>query len=406
MPKVVIDRSLAASDPEDPQRPRQTAGWRAGKPVEDPRKTKSWGRVTAQPSEYLVHMRGGRVLPRTSGQGASCFKWPSDSVAIVPTTIQRLRFSADQITSEKVGVAVTGIAVYRIAEPIMAGQMLNFCFPERASEKLEELLREMFVGAARRLVANLTVDECLTRRKEGIATELMREIAPVLGGQGRAGDETHQGWGVVLDTIEIQDVRVLSASVFANMQAPFRAELERRAREAELASERAVGQGAAGAKREVSLAEIGATSDVAERRRLAEEAAELARLTADARAADARLAVLAARRRVVEAELAVAEVEDRRARAILALDLERARGQREVDNDVSAQAIQLVVAQQLPALSAALQGNLGEVHVTAIDGANPFGFVAAAMEALLGLARAAGVELPHRGGRSASGGVE
>ncbi len=55
----------------------------------------------------------------------------------------------------------------------------------------------MFAGAARRLVANLTVDECLSRRKEGIATELMREIAPVVSGHGRVDDETDMGWGVI-----------------------------------------------------------------------------------------------------------------------------------------------------------------------------------------------------------------
>lgn len=46
--------------------------------------------------------------------------------------------------------------------------MLNFSYPERAQEKLEQLLAEMFVGAARRLVANLTVDACLTRFPSGV----------------------------------------------------------------------------------------------------------------------------------------------------------------------------------------------------------------------------------------------
>ena len=37
--------------------------------------------------------------------------------AIIPTTINRLQFTADQVTLEKVGVQVTGLAVYRIVEP-------------------------------------------------------------------------------------------------------------------------------------------------------------------------------------------------------------------------------------------------------------------------------------------------
>src|SRR6185436_19974264 len=115
---------------------------------------KRWGFVTAKPSEYLVHVRRGKVRLRSSGQGASCFKWPWDAVAIVPTSFQRLLFRADQVTREKVGVEVVGLAVYRIAEPLIAYRVLNFSFPERAQQKLERTLIAMCVGATRRLVAN------------------------------------------------------------------------------------------------------------------------------------------------------------------------------------------------------------------------------------------------------------
>src|SRR5262245_37905487 len=107
--------------------------WRPGKPAEDPEKTKKWGLVTAKPSEYLIHFRGGRIRTRSSGQGATCFKLPWDSVAIVPTTISRLQFTADQVTREKIGVEITGLAVYRIVAPEIAFRMLNFSFGERAS---------------------------------------------------------------------------------------------------------------------------------------------------------------------------------------------------------------------------------------------------------------------------------
>jgi len=112
----------------------------------------------------------------------------------------------------------------------------------------------MFAGAARRLVANLTVDECLSRRKEGIATELMREIAPVVSGHGRVDDETDMGWGVIIDTIEIQDARILSSAVFSNMQARYRQTQAREAREAALTTERAVKLAEAEATRRIESA--------------------------------------------------------------------------------------------------------------------------------------------------------
>ncbi|MCY1002285.1 SPFH domain-containing protein [Myxococcus sp. MISCRS1] len=564
---------------------RYSDGWRAGKPAEDPEKMKRWGLITARPSEFLVHMRRGRVRD-ISGQGASCFKLPGDSVAIVPTSIQRLQFTADQVTSEKVGVQVTGLAVYRIADPLVAFRMLNFSFPERAQEKLAELLREMFVGAARRLVANLSVEECLSRRKEGIAAELMREIAPVLSGQGRLEDSTDAGWGVLLDTIEIQDVRVLSSTVFENMQARFRREQERQAREAELAKERFVHreeteaerqlslqkleaedevrqrrqtadeqsrletlavearvaeaklaqertlkQEQATVEREVALTKLAAEQDVRQKKQVADEQAKLEALTAEARLAEAKivserqlatsraqvemeklsreqelegararialeklkreqdadvgraklelekqkllqeaeaaqarfelvrlqreqetesakaaielerlrreqeqqnalaqmelerlrreqeqaaarhegqlaeqlqeveklkaqLQVVQSRRGIAEAEVAIAELEVRRENARQELELSRARALRDIENTISPEVIQMTLAQQLPQVAAAFQQKMGEVHVTAVDGANPFGYIAAAVEGVMGLARSAGLKVP------------
>ena len=195
---------------------------------------RNWGRVQARPSEYMIKLRGGKVAAH--GPGLSVFVWPGETVAVLPTAIQRVSFVADQVTAERVGVEVTGVAVYRIAEPLLAFRMLDFSDGSDGAEELSETLREMFIGAARRLVAAMTVDACLTRRKESIAAELMREIMPVVAGQGRPGDETDRGWGVVIDTIEIQDVRILSEQVFEDLQAPFRARLQQEAQLAALGS--------------------------------------------------------------------------------------------------------------------------------------------------------------------------
>ncbi|MEZ4224299.1 MAG: SPFH domain-containing protein [Polyangiaceae bacterium] len=251
--------------------------WRGARPIEDPEKTKRWGFVTAKPSEYLVHVRRGRVLG-TSGQGASCFKWPWDAVAIVPTSLQRLAFRADQVTLEKVGVEVVGLAVYRIADPLIAYRVLNFSFPERAQQKLEETLTQMFVGATRRLVANLPVEDCLKKRKSALAAELLREVAPVVGGEGTPDDTTDKGWGVVIDTIEIQEVRVLSAGVFASMQAPFRSELERAARQARADAERDIALRDEDCRKSIEEAKIRTTLAVQAERSSLERAEAEARL--------------------------------------------------------------------------------------------------------------------------------
>ena len=444
-----------------------TEGWRKGKPEEDPEKMKRWGFVAAKPSEFLICMRGGKVV--LSGQGATAFKWPWESVSIVPTTVQRLHFVADQVTSEKVGVQVTGVAVYRIADPLIAFRMLNFSYPERAQEKLASMMVEMFIGATRRLVANLTVEQCLTRRKDALSSELMREIAPVVGGTGRPEDRTQRGWGVVVDSIEIQDVRVMSAAVFANMQARYRQELERQAREAELARERAVQQDEASTEQQVELARVAAQTEIRRERQASEEAARLEKLASDTRIEETRVAteraskqaqldserelqlkkieaeasvmmqkqaaaerarlsqlqadakaeaarhamrvaaeaqaieVLAAQARVAEGkrvlaevELKTVELEMKKQQLAHHLELDRAARLRDIDNTLTPEVIQLAVANRLPELAAAFQQKMGEVHVTAVDGANPFGYVAAAVEGVMGLARSAGLELPKK----------
>lgn len=488
------DVHLAVASEVEPTRYAQ--GWRRGKPEEDPDKVKRWGVISARPSEFLIRMRGGSV--RTSGQGATIFKWPWDSVAIVPTTVQRLQFTADQITQEKVGVKVTGIVVYRIAEPLIAFRMLNFSYPERAQEKLATMMEEMCIGATRRLVANLTIEECLTRRKDALASELVREVAPVVSGNGQLEDTTNRGWGVVVDTIEIQDVRVTSAQVFANMQARFRQEQERVAREAELEKERSIKLNEASteqeielsrvasqteirrkrfaaeeeaklekitgdakveeqrlaqerlnranqvaAEREFQLAKIQAEQDVRQRKQIAEEAAAIeqqqvqARLAEGKQAADARLQqerlrnevevarleaeaeqarhaarvaeelqqaeVLRvradsaeAKRQLTEIEAKTVELEVHKQELLSKLELERAAKFKEIENTLSPEAIQLAVANRLPELAMAFQQKMGEVHVTAVDGANPFGYIAAAVEGVMGLARSAGLELPKK----------
>jgi regulator of protease activity HflC (stomatin/prohibitin superfamily) len=383
---------------------------------------RSMGFVTARPSEFLVHCRRGRVL-RSSGQGGSCFKWPWDSVALVPTTFQKVGFVADQITLERVGVGISGLAVYRIAEPLLAYRVLDLSDPAKAQETLAQTLTEMLMGATRRLVANLTVDECLQKRKAALADELLRELAPVLGGAGRPDDSTDRGWGVVLDTVEIQEVRVLSARVFGAMQAPFRAALERQSREARAEAETRGALAEAAARRQVHEANIDAEASVRARQaevalreeenraREAQRRIELALATERARVDDARArqALLAGEAqaeidaheillRARELEAARARLgwmaEDERQRASAQVGLEVGRAEAEValararaEAESAAARARLTVAHKLPELAAAVGARFGEVNITQIGpGDSPFASIAHAVASLLSLA--------------------
>jgi len=325
---------------------------------------------------------------------------------------------------------------------------------------------------------------------------LVREVAPVVSGQGKLADGTEQGWGLIVDTIEIQDVRVTSAQVFANMQAKFRQEQERVAREAELVKLRAIKLNEASTEQEVELSRVAAQTEIRRKKQIAEEEAKVEKIASDSRVEEQRLAqerltranqvsaerefqlakikaeqevrrqkqqaeeaavmeqaqtharlaeakqaaeahlaqeklrteveqarleaeaeqarhasrvaeelqqaelmrsradVAEAKRQLAEIEARTVELEVHKQQLLSKLELERAAKLREIENTLSPEAIQLAIAQKLPEVAQAFQQKMGEVHVTAVDGANPFGYIAAAVEGVMGLARSAGIELP------------
>jgi len=424
---------------------RMDNDWRAGRPAEDPQKTKRWGFVTAKPSEYLVHVRRGRVLTRTSGQGATCFKWPWDAVAVVPTSLQQLQFRADQVTLEKVGVEIVGLAVYRIADPLIAYRVLNFSYPERAQSKLEHTLTEMFVGASRRLIANLSLDDCMQKRKHALSEELLREIALIVSPGAGPGNDGTRGWGVTIDTIEIQEVRVLSEKVFCAMQAPYRAALDLHAREARADADREIATREAECNRTIEQARIQAQLEIGEKRFGFEQAEHEARKLQALREAETEREVqesrllqqAAVRERQAEIERreaqhrtaaaieaqqlaqseAQAEIEAHAARAEAAsrrLELERltwaaqleyrraaaevvsvegrssaevALAQAHAQREQAEAEARVLTAQNLPALAAAVGQRFGEVKIVQMGEGNAFSSIAQAVSSVLELAR-------------------
>lgn len=390
--------------------------------------TPQWGFVAAKPSEYLVCTRDGQVDRTRSGQGARIFKWPRDQVAIVPTTLQRIEFTADQITREKVGVCVSGLAVVRIAEPLLAYRVLDFTEGD-AADKLAATLREMFVGAGRRLIANLTLDDCLSRRKETIAGFLLDEIAPIVGGEGKPDDSTNRGWGVVIDTIEIKEVKILSAQVFAHLQAPYRAEIATRAELAGLERKREVAEREAETTRRADEAQVSMMRATRELKAKAEaeatevearEAARRAEMNAAGAAAalESRKVEIEASHRAAALELAhereLAELRDAQRRRAVAIDLEvrqleaEARD-RESQLEAAAQrrlaeieqllaqsrALRDLVTTALPQIAQALHQQVGTLNYTSVGGdRGPLDAVPSALAQLLALAKSFGLQLP------------
>jgi hypothetical protein len=200
---------------------------------DDPRLKKKWGFISALPSEYLIHYRNGKFSEKTSGQGAGCFKWFTDNVFIIPTSLKEIVFEANQLTNDNVDVRIRGMAVYRINDPLKIYGLINFSNRQSAEEKLARMIGDMCRSTTKWLVANMKVDECIRKRKEDIADALKAEASRVVGNE-------QNGWGVEIATIDIQDVYIQDAEIFHALQMMFKADKVRESKLAQMEMERTV----------------------------------------------------------------------------------------------------------------------------------------------------------------------
>jgi flotillin len=133
-----------------------------------------------------------------------------DSYFFIPSSAQNLNFAADQITSENQGVEVAGFAVWKIDDPQRVSSNFDFSDSTSALVSIGESLRNVVESAIRHQVANMTIDDVL-RKRGSIILQLKKELAYMAG-----------QWGLLIETVEIRNVKVLSEQLFKQMQAPFR----------------------------------------------------------------------------------------------------------------------------------------------------------------------------------------
>jgi regulator of protease activity HflC (stomatin/prohibitin superfamily) len=144
---------------------------------------------------------------------------------IFPSTIQRVRFEASQITKENQGIRVQGFVVWKIADPERAYQNLDLSETNSPLAVTSSHLKEIAESVVRHTVSNMTIEETL-RKRETMIAGLKEQLVEVV-----------EDWGISVETIEIRDVYIESATVFENMQATFRQEVRLEAETVTLATD-------------------------------------------------------------------------------------------------------------------------------------------------------------------------
>ena len=170
---------------------------------------KRFGYIIASPAEFALHRRFGKT--RRTGRGLGFFKLPwIDRHYLIPASAQCVSFAADQITAECQGVEVAGFAVWKVGDPEKASAGFDFADPAAALSTIGGNLKNVVESAIRHQVANMTMEEVL-RKRGTIILRLKDELAYIAG-----------EWGLIIETVEIKNVRILSAQLFTQMQARFR----------------------------------------------------------------------------------------------------------------------------------------------------------------------------------------
>lgn len=138
--------------------------------------------IKADPTTYLMQVRGGRIVREGAGQSFFYYA-PTSSLVAVPVCSQVLPFIFEQITADYQAVTVQGSLSYRIAEPKKIAGMLNFTLAADgrgyAAEDPENL-RGRVEGAVEVLVqqavSRRSLRECL-QGAEAIAGEVAAALA-------------------------------------------------------------------------------------------------------------------------------------------------------------------------------------------------------------------------------------
>ena len=220
-------------------------------------------RVTATPSECLIVMQGGRAINK--GNGASAKLWAWDSYALVPTNAIEHTFQMHQETSDGISLRFKGIVIYRIIDPVLAATLFSFQTPDDV-RSLSQAIGDVCLGELRAIVAGMSMDECIQKRKTVLTGHLNDSVIPSIEGRDEA-----PGWGVKVDVLQVAQVFCPDAGLLAQIQAEARDKLKKTAQFSSIETTRALDLARLESDREVGVRNLAMEKDRLDERKTLEE---------------------------------------------------------------------------------------------------------------------------------------
>lgn len=165
----------------------------------------------ALPNEYLVVVGKSKIRPVLGGKKFKLF----NKFIHVPAYVQRLKFMTDNANVDYQGIEIKGYASWRIdpSNPEKSLSTLDFFNELDPMAKTNEELKTICIEAVRHVIANMTIDDAL-KKKDDIAESLFIQLKTI-----------EDKWGIVFDSVGIEQVRIMSSTLFQDLQSEFRSKL-------------------------------------------------------------------------------------------------------------------------------------------------------------------------------------
>jgi SPFH domain/Band 7 family protein len=267
-----------------------------------------WSFVGARPDEWLLLVRRGKLAD--AGVGIYAFRLPGDDVVRFSSTLQRVTFSVEALTADRLALAVEGFLLWTVSPangmPLRAFAKLGLANLDRPPRELRSerhllaapqhhALQALVAAEALAVISALALEDAVSR-PEALADQLRARLR-------RFGE----GVGIEIQSLELARVRPADPAVLRELAAPREEALRRIAELERLEASEAIDQRDRESRRRAALASEGVERELQAERLAREEAAFLQRTVQLKREATAKRDVA----------LELLEVELRKPQAIL-----------------------------------------------------------------------------------------